>query len=100
MNKKFYEIIYDCIVTGQVSSDRIAKYFKDKELQDIYNKIFKQSVQHMKDYEPQMVAGTLMAIAIRLYRTSLSDDGFSQMLQTILDSEDDIKPYKDKETVH
>ena len=30
MNKKFYEIIYDCIVTGQVSSDRIAKYFKDK----------------------------------------------------------------------
>ena len=29
MNKKFYEIIYDCIVTGQVSSDRIAKYLKD-----------------------------------------------------------------------
>jgi len=30
MKKKFYEIIYDCIVTGQVSSDRIAKYLKDK----------------------------------------------------------------------
>ena len=30
MNKKFYKIIYDCIVSGQVSSDRIAKYFKDK----------------------------------------------------------------------
>ena len=30
MNKKFYEIIYDCIVSGQVSSDRIAQYFKDK----------------------------------------------------------------------
>ena len=30
MDKKFYEIIYDCIVTGQVSSDRIAKYLKDK----------------------------------------------------------------------
>ena len=30
MNKKFYEIIYDCIVTGQVSSDRIAKYLEDK----------------------------------------------------------------------
>ena len=73
---------------------------KDKELQDIYNKIFEQSVKHMKTYETQMVAGTLMAIAIRLYKTNLSDDGFSQMLQTILDSEDDIKPYKDKETVH
>ena len=30
MNKKFYEIIYDCIVTGQVSSDRTAKYLEDK----------------------------------------------------------------------
>ncbi len=72
-----------------------------KELQDIYNKIFKQSVNHMKKYEPQMVAGTLMAIAIRLYKTSLSDDGFSEMLQTVIDSEKDIKSYfDDKETIH
>ena len=73
---------------------------KDKELQEIYNKIFEQSIKHMKKYEPQMVAGTLMAIAIRLYKTSLSEDGFSQMLQTILDSEEDIRPYTDKETLH
>ena len=74
---------------------------KDKELQEIYNKIFEQSIKHMKKYETQMVAGTLMAIAIRLYKTSLSEDGFSQMLQTILDSEDEIRPYgDDKETVH
>ena len=76
---------------------------KEKELQDIYNKIFKQSVKHMKTYDPQMVAGTLMAIAMRLYRTSLSDDGFHQMLQTVLDSEEDVKSYfdfDDKKTVH
>ena len=71
-----------------------------EELQEIYNKIFEQSVKHMKKYEPQMVAGTLMAIAIRLYKTSLSEDGFSEMLQTVLDSEKDIKPYDDKETIH
>ena len=74
---------------------------KEKELQDIYNKIFKQTIKHMKKYEPQMVAGTLMAIAIRLYKTQLSNDGFSEMLQTILDSEKDIKPYfDDEETLH
>ena len=73
---------------------------KEKELQEIYNKIFKQAVRHMKNYEPQIVASTLMAIAVRLYRTSLSDDGFSEMLQTVLDSEKDIKPYNDKETLH
>ena len=74
---------------------------KEKELQDIYDKIFKQSVDHMKKYEPQMVAGTLMAIAIRLYKTSLSEDGFSEMLQTIMDSEKKIKSYFDEEdTLH
>ena len=74
---------------------------KSKELQDIYNKIFDQAFKHMKKHEPQMVAGTLMAIAIRLYRTSLSDDGFSQMLQTILDSEAEVRPYFDEEdTIH
>ncbi len=74
---------------------------KDKELQDIYNKVFSETIKHIKNHEPQMVAGTLMAIAIRLYKTSLSDDGFSQMLQTILDSEEDIRPYgDDKETLH
>ena len=74
---------------------------KEKELQDIYDKIFEQSVKHMKKYEPQMVAGTLMAIAIRLYKTQLSNDGFSEMLQSVLDSEKDIKPYfDDKETIH
>ena len=30
MKEKFYERIYDCIASGQVSSDRIAKYLKDK----------------------------------------------------------------------
>ena len=74
---------------------------KEKELQDIYDKIFEQSVQHMKTHEAQMVAGTLMAIAIRLYKTSLSDDGFHEMLQTVLDSEKDVKSYfEDKETLH
>ena len=74
---------------------------KEKELQDIYDKIFAESVKHMKKYEPQMVAGTLMAIAIRLYKTTLSDDGFHSMLQTVLDAEDDVKSYlDDKDTIH
>ena len=75
---------------------------KEKEVQDIYNKIFAQVIRHMKKYEPQMVAGTLMAIAIRLYKTSLSEDGFSEMLQTVLDSEKSVKSYFDdeKDTIH
>ena len=38
MDKKFHEIIYDCIVTGQVSSERIAKYLKDKSFYKYWRK--------------------------------------------------------------
>jgi len=74
---------------------------KEKELEDIYNKILKEAVDHMKTYESQIVAGTLMAIAIRLYKTTLSEDGFHNMLQTVLDAEQEIKPsFDDEETLH
>ena len=67
MNKKDYESIYDCIVTGQVSSDRIAKYLKDKSFhaywkdrkEEIYgqreqrelNESYKQSLANKKERE-------------------------------------------------
>ena len=74
---------------------------KEKELQTIYDEIFAETIEHIKHHEAQIVAGTLMAIAIRLYKTSLSNDGFHDMLQTVLDSEGDIKSYADdKNTLH
>ena len=73
---------------------------KEKKLQEIYDKIFAETLRHMKKYEAQMEAGTLMAIAIRLYKTTLDDKGFHSMLQTVLDSEDEVRPYDDKETLH
>ena len=67
MDKKFYESIYDCIVSGQVSSDRIAKYLKDKSFhaywkdrkEEIYgqkeqkelNASYKQSLANKKERE-------------------------------------------------
>ena len=38
MDKKFYEIIYDCIASGQVSSHRIALYLKDKKFHKYWKK--------------------------------------------------------------
>ena len=69
-------------------------------MQELNNKIFDQVLKHMKKHDPQMVAGTLMAIAIRLYKTRLSDDGFHKMLQTIMDSEDEVESYDTGKTLH
>ena len=72
--------------------------------QKCYDMFFQDAMHLLNDHQlpVELVAGTLMAIAMRLYRTSLSSDGFSEMLQSILESEKDVKSYFDdeEETLH
>ena len=65
----------------------------DKDLEEIYNDVFADATEYMDDYEVQAVAATYMAIAMRLYKTTLDDDQYEEMIQTIVDSE--VKPYKE-----
>jgi len=50
----------------------------------------------MKEHNLPMeaIAGSLMAIAMRLYRTSLSEENFNKMKEVLLDI--DVEPYKKK----
>ena len=63
-----------------------------KELEKIYNEIFRDAVMYEKQYRIQMVAATYMAIAMRLYKTHLTDDEYKKMIQTVMDTE--VKPYE------
>jgi hypothetical protein len=40
-----------------------------------------------------MVAGTMMAQALRIYKSTLKDDDFKSMIETIAESESKIEPY-------
>ena len=72
---------------------------KDKDLEKIYNDVFADAVEYMRDYEVQAVAATYMAIAMRLYKTNLSDEGFLKMVRTVMESE--VEPYeKSKKVLH
>ena len=66
----------------------------------IFNILFKQAAKLLKDYPIELVAGTLMAIAVRLYRTSLNDEEFEMMMDAVADT--DAKPYDNlkKDTIH
>ena len=66
---------------------------KDKDLERIYNDIFGDAIEYMRDYEVQAVAATYMAIAMRLYKTHLDEEEYNDMIQTVVDTE--IKPYKE-----
>ena len=71
----------------------------DKDLEKIYEKIFKDALDYMEDYEVQMVAATYMAIAMRLYKTHLDEKGFLNMIRTVMETE--VKPYeKPKRMLH
>ena len=67
---------------------------KDKDLEMIYNDIFGDAIEYMRDYDVQAIAATYMAIAMRLYKTHLDDDAYKDMIQTVVDTE--VKPYKER----
>ena len=67
-------------------------------LEKIYQEIFEDAVDYMKDYEVQAVAATYMAIAMRLYKTHLEDDAYKQMIETVMETE--VKPYSSKKVLN
>ena len=73
----------------------------EKKLQRLYNEILKDALFYGDSFNMQMVAATYMAIAMRLYKTNLSDKAYRQMIETVMKTE--IKPYKmkkSKDTIH
>ena len=59
-------------------------------LEKIYQEIFKDAIDYMKDHEVQAVAATYMAIAMRLYKTHLQDDAYKEMIETVMETEDKL----------
>ena len=63
-----------------------------EDLEKIYNNIFRDAVIYEKQYPIQMVAATYMAIAMRLYKTHLTDEEYRKMIETVMETE--VKPYE------
>ena len=71
----------------------------DKKLQKLYNEIFQDALFYGDSFNMQMVAATYMAIAMRLYKTHLTDEEYKRMIETVMESE--VQPYKKpKGTLH
>ena len=66
---------------------------EDKKLNDCYQELFEKVVALQMKYPNQMVAGTMMAQALRIYKSTLKDDDFKSMIETIVESESKIQPY-------
>ena len=80
------------LFTQRIQKD-LQMMHNDKDLEKIYNDVFADATEYMRDYEVQAVAATYMAIAMRLYKTHLDDDEYKSMIQTVMDTE--VRPYKE-----
>tara|TARA_R110002020_G_scaffold48608_1_gene138407 strand:- start:410 stop:652 length:243 start_codon:yes stop_codon:yes gene_type:complete len=65
---------------------------EDKDLKEIFDRLFEMAMRCCEKYPSQMVAGTYMAIAIRMYKTVLAPEEFKMMMETV--SESDVEAYK------
>ena len=62
-------------------------------LEKIYRELYGHSMDLLEEYDApvEAIAGALMAIAMRLYKTSLTEENFNKMKQVVLDI--DVEPY-------
>ena len=77
---------------------RSSRYAIRSTMSDPLEKIYKDLYGHTMhlieehDLPVEAVAGALMAIAMRLYKTTLSEKNFNKMKEVVLDT--DVEPYK------
>ena len=74
---------------------------KELELEIIYGELFDKMVELvLRTNEPQMVASTMMAQALRLYKTVFKHEGeFREVIETVLRQAENIEPYN-HQTLH
>jgi len=67
----------------------------------IYDELFEHAMHLLNDHQkaPELVAGTMMAIAQRIYRTQMNEEQYREMMEVIKDAP--VKPYDiKKERLH
>ena len=67
----------------------------------IYDELFDHAMHLLNDHQKpvELVAGTMIAIAQRLYKTQLNEEEYEEMMEVIKDAP--VKPYNiKKERLH
>jgi dihydrofolate reductase len=63
----------------------------------IYQELADKTMEMLEKYnDDQLIASTLVAQGLRVYKSTLSDEEFKDMLKTIVDDANKIKPFFDE----
>lgn len=73
---------------------------KEKQLRDVYDDFLEFLIRKLVQYEDsQMIASTMIAQALRLYKSTLTDKEYREMINTVVKTSKSIKPFVIK-TLH
>ena len=84
-------------MTPLKKTDKVLTMKEDDKLRKVYEDVFTKALKLSESYPQQMVAATYMAIAMRLYRTSLAESEYARLMHYIMET--DVKPF-DVPTLH
>jgi uncharacterized membrane-anchored protein YjiN (DUF445 family) len=78
-----------------MEKEKMSSQLED-DTRKIYDEFFEHAMHLMNDHQKsaELIAGTMMAIAQRIYKTQLSDDEYREMMDVIKDAP--VKPYNIK----
>ena len=67
---------------------------KDEEAEKVYKMFFADAMHLLNEHSipVELVAGTMVAIAQRLYKTHLSEEDYKDLMKEIMDHPD-VEPY-------
>ena len=64
----------------------------DEKLEQSHENTMRFVYQQLESTDPQMVASTMLAIAMRLYKTILTPPDFEKFVNVVADESDKIQP--------
>ena len=75
-----------------MEKDKMSSQLED-DTRKVYDEFFEHAMHLLNDHQKpaELVAGTMIAIAQRIYKTQLSDDEYREMMDVIKDAP--VKPY-------
>jgi hypothetical protein len=67
---------------------------KEKQMKYIYDDFLEFLIKKLVQYEDsQMIASTMIAQALRLYKSTLTDKEYREMMNTVVKTSRSIKPF-------
>ena len=69
------------------------KINEEKDTESVYEEFFEHAMHLLNDHQKpaELIAGTMMAIAQRIYKTQLNEEEYQEMMEVIKDAP--VKPY-------